>query len=139
ELALAAEDFPGARRALGDLAETDPTTRSLAIRAAIEKGQGAPDIEVRAWLAKALDAPRGETWVCQVCNDVQSTWVPVCPSCGAFDSLTWTRPTETGRAATAAAMLPLIIGTLPDERDTDEATTVDVDVEASDTEERATA
>ena len=37
ELALTAEDFPGARRALGDLAETQPTTRSLALMAAIER------------------------------------------------------------------------------------------------------
>lgn len=36
ELLLAAEDFPGARRALGDLAEKHPTVRTLSIMAAIE-------------------------------------------------------------------------------------------------------
>ena len=40
ELALAAEDFPGARKALGDLAVAEPTTRSLALMAAIERGSG---------------------------------------------------------------------------------------------------
>jgi len=39
ELHIAAEDFPEARRALGDLVETDPTTRSVTIRAAIERGE----------------------------------------------------------------------------------------------------
>ena len=40
ELQIAAEDFPAARRALGDLAETHPTARTLTIMAAIERGAG---------------------------------------------------------------------------------------------------
>ena len=56
ELMLANEDFPGARRALGDLAQTQPTTRSLSIMAAIERGEGGSDDAVRAWLVKALGA-----------------------------------------------------------------------------------
>ena len=42
ELNIAAEDFPGARKALGDLAVSEPTTRSLALMAAIERGSGRP-------------------------------------------------------------------------------------------------
>lgn len=115
ELALAAEDFPAARRALGDLAEEDPTTRSLAIMAAIEKGEGAPDTVVRGWLAKALSVPRSETWICSNCNAVHGAWAPICDSCEAFDTFTWTRPSEKGQTdSTAAAMLPLIIGALED-------------------------
>ncbi|MEM6465915.1 MAG: heme biosynthesis HemY N-terminal domain-containing protein, partial [Pseudomonadota bacterium] len=56
ELALADEDFPGARKALGDLVETRATTRVMALMAAIEKGEGAEDKVVRGWLAKALSA-----------------------------------------------------------------------------------
>ncbi|PJN92361.1 hypothetical protein CNY89_30355, partial [Amaricoccus sp. HAR-UPW-R2A-40] len=41
-LALADEDFPAARKALGDLAETQPTARSLAIMAALERGSRSP-------------------------------------------------------------------------------------------------
>jgi HemY protein len=48
ELQIAAEDFPAARRALGDLAETQPTARSLTIMAAIERGAGSDDHVVRA-------------------------------------------------------------------------------------------
>ncbi|MFV0359566.1 heme biosynthesis protein HemY, partial [Tropicimonas sp.] len=59
ELNIAAEDFPAARRALGDLAVTDPTARSLSIMAAIERGEGTDDAVVRGWLAKAVTAPRG--------------------------------------------------------------------------------
>lgn len=108
ELALAAEDFPAARKALGDLAETEPTTRSLAVMAAVERGQGAPDAVVRGWLAKAVSAPRGPQWICAKCNHMHAAWTPVCGNCGAFDTLDWKSPPHTpdGRDA----MLPLIVG-----------------------------
>lgn len=110
ELALAAEDFPGARKALGDLAETNPTTRSLALMAAIERGQGAPEAEVRAWLARAIDAPRGPQWVCEKCGHVHPAWIPVCEGCGAFDTLAWKTPkVEETSSHAPASMLPLLI------------------------------
>ena len=111
ELALAAEDFPGARKALGDLVEVHPTTRSLALMAAIERGQGAPEAVVRGWLAKALGASRGPQWTCGKCNHVHAAWVPVCENCGAFDTLDW-RETANAEAGglDRSAMLPLIIG-----------------------------
>ncbi len=113
ELMLAAEDFPAARRALGDLAETDPTARSLAIMAAVAKGEGAPDHEVKAWLAKAIGAPRGEAWTCENCNHVHAHWLPTCENCKAFDTLEWTMPPQTPEMlASSAAMLPLIVGAL---------------------------
>jgi HemY protein len=111
ELALAAEDFPAARKALGDLAETQPTTRSLALMAAIERGQGAPDAVVRGWLAKALIASRGPQWVCGKCSHVHATWMPVCENCAAFDTLDWKTPTHAKDSSLAdSAMLPLVIG-----------------------------
>lgn len=111
ELALAAEDFPAARKALGGLAETQPTTRSLAIMAAIERGQGAPEAVVRGWLAKALDASRGPQWICGKCNHVHPAWVPICENCGAFDTLDWKTPTHSETASLSqSSMLPLIIG-----------------------------
>ncbi len=111
ELALADEDFPAARKALGDLAETEPTTRSLAVMAAIERGQGAPEAVVRGWLAKALGASRGPQWVCGKCNHVHAVWVPVCESCGAFDTLDWkSLPHAEDSGLAQSTMLPLIIG-----------------------------
>lgn len=115
ELLLAVEDFPGARRALGKLAETHPTVRTLSIMAAIERGEGADDAVVRGWLAKALTASRGPQWVCDKCHNVMADWAPVCDSCGGFDTLTWREPDERRRASFAAGngaeMLPLIVGT----------------------------
>ncbi|RJL13947.1 heme biosynthesis protein HemY, partial [Paracoccus siganidrum] len=112
ELLLAAEDFPGARRALGDLAEKHPTVRTLSIMAAIERGEGAEDSVVRGWLARALSASRGEQWVCDKCHNVMAAWSPVCDSCGGFDTLSWREPQD-GRpaaSATGAEMLPLLVG-----------------------------
>ncbi|HMM09746.1 MAG TPA: heme biosynthesis HemY N-terminal domain-containing protein [Paracoccus solventivorans] len=113
ELALAAEDFPAARRALGDLAETHPTVRSIAIMAAVERGSGADDSVVRAWLARAMNASRGPQWVCDNCHNIMSEWSPVCDSCHGFDTLSWREPPVAARMATAGngvEMLPLIIG-----------------------------
>ncbi len=111
ELALAAEDFPAARKALGDLPETQPTTRSLALMAAVERGQGAPDAVVRGWLAKALSASHGPQWICGKCNHIHAAWAPVCENCGAFDTLDWkAAPAPEGGGLDTSAMLPLIVG-----------------------------
>jgi HemY protein len=119
ELALADEDFPGARKALGDLAEREPTTRSLALMAAIERGLGSPEAVVRGFLAKALGASRGPQWVCGKCNHVHGNWVPVCENCGAFDTLDWkAAPGVEDAGLASSAMLPLIIGKLDGGRDT---------------------
>lgn len=113
ELNIAAEDFPAARRALGDLAETDPTARSLTIMAAIERGEGAEDSVVKGWLARALTAPRGSQWVCESCQSIHPEWAPVCDNCGGFDTLAWMRPPKESVAMPAGEeMLPLIVGQL---------------------------
>jgi len=112
ELLIAAEDFPAARRAMGDLASEDPTTRTLAIMAAIERGEGGDEAVVRGWLARAVTAPRGPQWVCDKCQAIASEWGPTCSNCGAFDTLDWRRPTvsENTSSPTGAEMLPLIVG-----------------------------
>lgn len=60
ELALVTKDWAGARKAISEVKGEDPTVRVCAIMAAIARGEGAPDAEVRGWLAKALGAPRGD-------------------------------------------------------------------------------
>lgn len=112
ELALTAEDFPAARRALGKLAEDDPTARSLAIMAAIEKGEGADDKVVRAWLAKALNASRGPQWVCSNCANISPAWAPKCGNCGGFDTLDWRTPTAEDSLGATPTALPAMAGVL---------------------------
>lgn len=133
ELHVAAEDFPEARRSLGDLVETDPTARVLTLMAAIERGEGKDDTIVRGWLAKALVAPRGPQWICDNCHNISHDWAPVCPNCKSFDTLTWTRPPQSEVAMPRGVeMLPLIVGqiedqgaNLPEEAEIVDATTGD--------------
>ncbi|WP_108258669.1 heme biosynthesis protein HemY [Mangrovicoccus ximenensis] len=115
ELNIAAEDFPEARRSLGTLADTDPTARVMTLMAAIERGEGGSDTAVKAWLAKAVTAPRGNAWVCEVEGAVYAEWQPVCDVCGSFDTLTWKpAPASEVMPEVAAGMLPLIVGALED-------------------------
>ena len=110
ELNITADDFPEARRVLGDLVTRHPTQRALAIMAAIERGEGSDDAIVRGWLSKALIAPRGPQWCCDNCQAIHSAWQPICENCGGFDTLSWREPVEgIGQSATAAEILPLLV------------------------------
>ena len=114
ELLIAAEDFPEARRAMGDLAETEPDSRVLTIMAAIAKGEGASEHDVQSWLAKAVSAPRAPSWVCDNCHNVQAEWTPVCRNCQSFDTLSWTSPpAQSTTSPTGVEMMPLIVGREP--------------------------
>ncbi|MDX8349313.1 heme biosynthesis HemY N-terminal domain-containing protein [Cognatiyoonia sp. IB215446] len=111
ELYISAEDFPAAKRVLGDLVETDPSARSLTLMAAIERGEGADDSVVRGWLTRALTAPRGPQWICDNCQHIQAGWAATCSNCGSFDTLAWRKPPEGDVAMPAGTeMLPLIVG-----------------------------
>jgi HemY protein len=136
ELHIAAEDYAAARAALGDLAETAPTARSLTIMAAIERGQGAEDHHVRAWLAKAVTASRGPQWTCEACGHVHADWHPVCEHCDRFDTLAWIEAPQSNAALAATApMLPLIVGALErPQADAEEAEIVVIDPEEKDDE-----
>jgi HemY protein len=115
ELHIANEDFPEARRALGTLAETEPTARSVTLMAAIEKGSGAADAVVRGWLARALTVSRGPQWICDSCQHIHADWAPFCENCQSFDTLAWKTPPQTEMSMPGGAqMLPLIVGALED-------------------------
>ncbi|SMX47223.1 heme biosynthesis protein HemY [Actibacterium lipolyticum] len=115
ELSIAAEDFPGARKALGDLAEKEPTARSLTLMAAIERGEGVDDSVVRGWLTRALTASRGPQWICDSCGTAHAAWAPVCDHCSSFDTMSWkTAPMGEMTMPHSVEMLPLIVGALAD-------------------------
>ncbi|MCG7493897.1 heme biosynthesis protein HemY [Thalassobius sp. Cn5-15] len=124
ELNIAAEDFPAARKALGDLVDRDPDSRVLTVMAAVERGEGASDTVVKARLTQALSAPRGPQWVCGNCHNIHSDWAPVCGNCQAFDTLSWQVPPAgsegTGDSVTGVDMLPLIVGVVEDQSDAPE-------------------
>ena len=122
ELHIANEDFPAARKAIGDLATSEPTIRALAIMAAVERGEGSEDDVVRGWLARALTAPRGPQWICGNCKAIHTAWAPVCPYCSGFDTFAWQDPEVEEEAMPGSAeMLPLIVGAGPDAAEEEEA------------------
>ena len=113
ELNIAAEDFPEAKRALGNLVNDAPSARVLTLMAAIERGEGAEDDVVRGWLTKALTASRGPQWLCSNCGHIHPAWAPVCESCSSFDTLGWETPKKSDVAMPAGTeLLPLIVGQL---------------------------
>lgn len=115
ELNIANEDFPQARRSLGNLVETDPTARSVTLMAAIERGEGASDMIVKGWLARALTVSRGPQWICENCQHIHTTWKPICENCSSFDTLAWKAPPMSEVAMPGGVqMLPLIVGAAED-------------------------
>lgn len=117
ELNIGAADFPAARRALGDLVTEAPDARVFTVMAAIERGEGASDVVVKGWLARALSAPAGPRWICENCHHIHTEWVPVCENCQSFDTLAWTSPpvseiAPTSAVGASAAVLPLIVGSI---------------------------
>ncbi len=139
ELLIAAEDYQAARKAVGDLAESDPTTRSLTIMAAIERGEGSEDAVVKGYLAKAVTASRGSQWVCGSCQNIPGSWVPVCPNCGAFDTLEWRVPPVSQDAQIpGAGMIPLIVGQIEDQSGDTDAEQVEDALEADVLEDQST-
>ena len=116
ELNIANEDFPEARRALGDLVDTAPDARVMTVMAAIARGEGASDVVVKGWLARALTAPRGPQWVCENCHNIHAEWVPICENCKSFDTLAWISPPAGAASAQAGSeMLPMIVGSIQDQ------------------------
>ncbi|NOR32428.1 MAG: heme biosynthesis protein HemY [Sulfitobacter sp.] len=120
ELNIANEDFPQARRSLGNLVETDPTARSVTLMAAIERGEGASDTVVKGWLARALTVSRGPQWICENCQHIHAAWAPTCENCHSFDTLAWKTPPMSEMAMPGGLqMLPLIVGGLEDKSGAD--------------------
>lgn len=138
ELALSDEDFPAARRAIRELNEKDPTVRSMTIMAAIERGEGASDDVVRGWLSKALEAPKGNQWVCDNCGIVHGDWAAICTNCEAFDTIDWRRPETVAAPTTSTPTLGFTAGVLASAAD-DAASETQVEKEtevASETSEK---
>lgn len=133
ELLVAAEDFPAARRALGDVTTRHPTQRSLAVLAAIARGEGAEDSAVRAIVAQAIAAPRGPQWCCDKCQTVRPAWHPVCENCGSFDSLSWREPLASSDTPPGLTeLLPLLQSTRVPELTPAETAVEEIEAETPD-------
>ena len=89
ELNILLENFPEARRSISDLTDKDQANSKIyTLMAAIEKGSGSSDSEVKGWLAKAVTAKRSKRWVCSNCKS-QGSWAPICKKCNSFSTMEW--------------------------------------------------
>lgn len=79
------------------MAEADHAERNDAASAAL-------------WLRRAAQGEPDPAWVCENCGTPQNQWVPICPHCDRFDSLTWRAPlramTLSGGPGETIAALP---------------------------------
>ena len=85
--AIDAHDWPEARSALGGIMRANPTERVCLLMAEIEAGEHGDQGRVRAWLTRALAAPRDPVWTAD--GQVFAQWAPVSPVSGRLDALEW--------------------------------------------------
>lgn len=129
ELCIADSDYAAARQEIGNLPTEQPTVRSLAIMAAVERGEGRSDAVVRGWLAKAVSASRGPQWNCEICRRHHAEWVPICESCGGFDTLAWSESAEKEELPEShAGLLTLVASEIESRADGKETDHVENDI-----------
>ena len=110
ELAIANNDNISARAALGDLATSSPTVRSLVIMATIERADNANESVIQNLLTRAVSASRGPQWTCDVCHYNYSKWEPFCEKCENIDTISWESILEPhGLSKAITQMIPLVL------------------------------
>jgi HemY protein len=92
EAALAAREFKEAREALDSVIRTKPREGAWLLLADIEEAETGDQGRVRAWLAKAVTAPRDPAWTAG--GYVSETWLPFSPITGEIDAFEWKIPIQ---------------------------------------------
>ena len=85
--AIDAHDWQAARNALGGAMRANPTERVCLLMAEIEEGEHGDQGRVRAWLTRALTAPRDAAWIAD--GHAFERWLPVSPVSGRIDAFEW--------------------------------------------------
>lgn len=85
--AIDARDWQAARAALEGLAQSRPSERVCLLMAEVEDGEHGDEGRVRAWLARAINAPRDPTWVAD--GRIFQHWAPIAPISGRIDAFAW--------------------------------------------------
>ena len=87
-----AQDFAAARETLKPFLAEGPTRRVCLLMSEIEEGDGGTPGAVRAWLTRAVVAPRDPAWVAD--GFVTDHWAAVSPISGRLDAFEWKVPPE---------------------------------------------
>jgi HemY protein len=108
--AIDAHEWQAARTALEGLVRTEPTERACLLMAEIEEGEHGDQGRVRAWLTRAVYAPRDPAWTAD--SHVFERWAPVSPISGRVDAFEWKvaagqlRPPQAVEIEAEAEILP---------------------------------
>src|SRR5437764_12128568 len=95
-----------------EAAPAGPSRRVCLMMARLEQGESGNAQAARDWLDRAIGAPPDPCYICGVCGGESAEWQPLCPVCGAFDTLTWRMPLHGNRAIAsqaASAAQPLML------------------------------
>jgi HemY protein len=87
-----ARDFTAARKSLESFVVQTPSKRVCLMMAEIEQSEHGNAGAARAWLARAVSAPRDKAWVAD--GWVSDHWMPVSPISGKLDAFEWKLPPE---------------------------------------------
>ena len=87
-----ARDFAAARRSLEPFVAQGPSRRVCLLMAEIEQTEHGNAGAARAWLARAVTAPRDKAWVAD--GWVSDHWMPVSPISGKLDAFEWKLPPD---------------------------------------------
>jgi HemY protein len=90
--ALDAREFAEARTALSPLLDERPSRRVCLLMAELEDSETHDRGRARAWLARAVAAPRDPAWVAD--GIISDVWQPASPVTGRLDAFVWTVPQE---------------------------------------------
>lgn len=89
--AFDADELERAKELVEQSLALEETRDACSLMAHIEKKLRGVDA-ANGWLARAVEAPSGETWVCDHCGALHESWHSHCTSCHHFDSLRYARP-----------------------------------------------
>lgn len=92
QAALAAGEYREAREALDAVIRTGPRESAWLLLADVEEAETGDQGRVRAWLAKAVRAPRDPAWTAD--GYVSERWLPASPVTGEIDAFQWKIPVE---------------------------------------------
>jgi HemY protein len=87
-----AHEFEAARKTLEPFLVQSPSKRVCLLMAELEQSEHGKAGATRAWLARAVAAPRDKAWVAD--GWVSDHWMPVSPISGKLDAFEWKLPPE---------------------------------------------
>ena len=110
DAALDARLWGEARRHLVRAVETAPTPgpsrRLCRLMARLEESEHADAAGGREWLERAVATPADPRYVCAQCGGECAERPPLCPHCGAFDTLAWSTDAPPPPFAAPTPLLP---------------------------------